>query len=248
MVNNVSLKRIAIMQPYFLPYVGYFQLIGAVDAFILYDNIEYTKKGWINRNRMLVNGNDVYFTLPLKSDSDFLDVSKRFLASSFEVDKIKLIRKFSESYRKAPFYEQGMTLINDIFSSDERNLFNFIFQSLKKVCSYLELNTQFRISSTLDIDHELRAEDKVIAICKHECASVYINPVGGLNLYANERFFQNGINLYFLKSHPLIYNQFSSEFKNWLSIIDVIMFNSKDQIKTYLLTGYELIKSENDGI
>jgi hypothetical protein len=236
------------MQPYFLPYVGYFQLIGAVDAFILYDNIEYTKKGWINRNRMLVNGNDVYFTLPLKSDSDFLDVSKRFLASSFEVDKIKLIRKFSESYRKAPFYEQGMTLINDIFSSDERNLFNFIFQSLKKVCSYLELNTQFRISSTLDIDHELRAEDKVIAICKHECASVYINPVGGLNLYANERFFQNGIELIFLKPLPFEYSQFNNNFISWLSIIDVIMFNPKEKITSYISSGYEFIKNNNNDI
>src|SRR5438445_505000 len=97
--------RIGIMQPYFFPYIGYFQLINAVDEFVVYDNIEFTKKGWINRNRILVNGKDAYITIPLKKDSDYLNVNERWLADVWTVERKKLLNRITESYRKAPYYE-----------------------------------------------------------------------------------------------------------------------------------------------
>ena len=83
--------KLAIMQPYFFPYIGYFQLIKSVDEFVIYDNIQYTKKGWINRNRILVNGTDYLISLPLKKDSDYLNVVDRQLAESWEKDRTKLL-------------------------------------------------------------------------------------------------------------------------------------------------------------
>src|SRR5258705_11030314 len=96
--------RLAVMQPYFFPYIGYFQLIAAVDLFIVYDNIKYTKKGWINRNRMLRNGKDVMFSVPLKNDSDYLDVCERELAADFNRDK--LFNQLKGAYRGAPNFSQ----------------------------------------------------------------------------------------------------------------------------------------------
>src|SRR5690554_2832006 len=100
--------RIAIMQPYFLPYLGYWQLLNCVDTFVVYDDVEFTKKGWIHRNRYLSNGSDQMFSLPLKKDSDYLDVRDRYLADSWESEKIKLRRKIEGAYKKAPYFSEGM--------------------------------------------------------------------------------------------------------------------------------------------
>ena len=115
-------KRVAIMQPYFLPYVGYFHLINSVDEFVIYDNIQYTKKGWINRNRILVNGNDKILTLPLKKDSDYLDVKDRILADSWDKEKIKMLSQIKASYRKAPYYDRVFPIISSIFELPNTNL------------------------------------------------------------------------------------------------------------------------------
>ena len=109
------------MQPYFLPYIGYYQLIAAVDVFVVYDNIKYTKKGWINRNRMLRNGKDVMFSLPLKSDSDRLDVCQRELAVDF--DPRQLLNTINGAYRRAPYFSLTSPLIEQIVMYDDRNLF-----------------------------------------------------------------------------------------------------------------------------
>lgn len=226
--------KLAIMQPYFFPYIGYFQLINAVDAFVIYDNIQFTKKGWINRNRILANGKDEYITLPLKKDSDFLNVDERKLAETFSVDHIKLLRKITESYRKAPQFAAVFPLVESIIINKDENLFQFIYQSLQATCKFLDITTQFMVSSTIPIDHELKSQDKVIAICKALGATEYINPIGGEALYSKEVFEQNDITLDFIKSGAFEYPQFAAAFVPWLSIIDVLMFNSKETIKQYL--------------
>lgn len=226
--------KIGIMQPYFLPYIGYFQLINAVDKFVLYDNIEYTKKGWINRNRILVNGKDEYISIPLKKDSDYLHVNQRFLSdNSLEVMK-KNLNKIGEVYRKAPNYTQTMEMLNDVFLDEEKNLFEFIKNSILKTLSFLDIQTPIVISSTIPHQQNLKSEDKVLAICKHQQAQTYINPIGGASLYSHATFKQNQILLQFIKSNPIQYPQFNNEFVPWLSIIDVMMFNSKDKIIEYL--------------
>jgi len=226
--------KLGIMQPYIVPYIGYFQLINAVDKFVVYDNIQFTKKGWINRNRILVNGKDEYFTLPLKKDSDYLNIDQRRLSDTFPVDKIKLLRKLTESYRKAPEFSKVYPILEAVITNNEENLFAFIYRSLEEVCKFLDIKTTFVISSSVPIDHRLRSQDKVIAICKALGATEYINPIGGLELYAKDDFKKNEIELHFIKSDPVAYTQFNNEFVPWLSIIDVMMFNSKETIQRYL--------------
>lgn len=237
------MKRVAIMQPYFLPYIGYFQLINAVDEFIIYDNIQFSKKGWFHRNRLLQNGKDEYFTLPLKKDSDFLDVNERFLSDSWEFEKDKILRKIKENYRKAPFFEVSFPIIEEVFNFKNTNLFEFSFNSLKLLCNRLDIKTSLIISSTLDIEHDsLRGEAKVIALCKVAGATHYVNPIGGLELYNSTNFENDNLELSFIKSKPIVYEQFNESFVPWLSILDLMMFNSIDQIKLWL-NDFDVIRN-----
>lgn len=231
--------KLAIMQPYFLPYIGYYQLIAAVDQFIIYDNIKYTKKGWINRNRMLMNDKDLMFSLPLKSDSDYLHVCERKLAVNF--DRKSLLKQFEEAYRRAPYFEQIYPLLKQIIMFDDTNLFRFIHYSVIKICEYLGITTKIKISSEIDIDHNLKSQDKVIALCKAIDANIYVNAIGGIELYSKEKFQESSIELEFIKSKLLEYHQFGDEFVPWLSIIDVMMFNSLNVVKSLVTTNYELI-------
>lgn len=233
--------KIAIMQPYFFPYVGYFQLMNAVDEFIVYDNIKYTKKGWINRNRILVNGKDSYITVPLKKDSDYLDVRDRYLASTWFLEKNKMLNKIRESYRKAPYFDNAYPVIEKCIIFDESNLFRFLINSLNLIKEYLEIHTFLFESSTILIDHELKAEKKVIAICKARKADVYLNPIGGVELYEKDNFKNEGIVLHFLETNNITYKQFNHDFIASLSIIDMMMFNSREEIKKYLDSNYSLI-------
>lgn len=230
--------RTAIMQPYFFPYIGYFQLISAVDTFIIYDNIQYTKKGWINRNRILVNGKDEYITLPLKKDSDYLNIINREVSDTYEKDKF--LRKLKEVYRKAPEFSTVFPIIEAIINYEDNNLFYYLHNGLLKVCDFLDVKTTFVISSSLDINHDLKSEDKVIALCKKTNTTQYINPIGGVELYSKTTFTDQAIELIFLKSGAITYNQFNQEFIPWLSIIDVLMFNSKAKIVD-MLSKFKLV-------
>lgn len=233
------MKRLAIMQPYFLPYIGYFQLIQAADQFIVYDNIKYTKKGWINRNRILQHGKEALLSLPLKRDSDFLDVVERELAPDF--DDAKFLRSILESYRRAPYFNEVAPVLAAVMSCEDRNLFRFIHNSIIQVCAYLDIDTEITISSTLPIDHSLKSQDKVIALCKQAGADIYINPIGGTALYSKEVFKAQGIELKFLQALSFEYQQSGQAFVPWLSMIDVMMFNSVESIKERLATGYQLV-------
>jgi hypothetical protein len=225
---------LAIMQPYFLPYIGYFQLIRAVDRFVIYDNIKYTKRGWINRNRILLEGHDELFTLPLKNDSDSLNIDQRFLSDSYDRDASKTLRKISVAYRKAPFFEEVMPIIEQCFTHSDRNLFRFNYHAVKLISKYLDIATEFIISSTVDIDHSLAGEEKVLAICRSLHADTYINAIGGQELYTKETFQSNEIHLKFIKTGEIVYPQLDGNFIPHLSIVDVLMFNKKETIKEYL--------------
>jgi hypothetical protein len=233
------MMRIGIMQPYFFPYIGYFQLIKAVDVFVVYDNIKYTKKGWINRNRMLQNGKDVMFSLPLKSDSDYLGVCERELAADFNRDK--MLNQLKGAYLRAPYFAQTFPLVEQIVRYEEANLFRFLHYSIAKTCEHLGITTEIRVSSDITIDHHLKNQDKVLALCEAVGANAYVNAIGGMELYSKETFDEKGIELKFIKSKPFEYKQFGDEFVPWLSIIDVMMFNPIDAIGTCILTNYELI-------
>lgn len=225
--------KIGIMQPYFLPYLGYYQLLKSVDKFIIYDNIKYTKKGWINRNRYLKNGEIDYFTIPLKKDSDYKDICDRYVSDEF--DKKKILNKLKASYKTAPFFKDVYPLIEEIILKEEKNLFEYILNSLKRTMEYLDINTEIIISSKLEIDHSLKSQDKIMSICKLLGAQTYINPIGGISLYKKEEFEKNSINLKFLKmDESITYKQFDNEFEQYLSMLDVMMFNSKKTINEFM--------------
>jgi hypothetical protein len=228
------------MQPYFFPYIGYFQLINAVDEFVVYDNIEFTKKGWINRNRILVNGQDAYITLPLKKDSDYLDVRERFLADTWLHERKSILNRIAGAYQKAPNFKNVYPLIERCVLFDESNLFQFILNSLNLVNEYLHIRTPLVVSSTIPIDHGLKAGEKVMALCRARNADEYVNPIGGVKLYQKEDFHREGIDLHFIKSKDIIYRQFDNDFIPWLSIIDVMMFNPREEIQQQLLFSYTL--------
>jgi hypothetical protein len=228
------------MQPYFFPYIGYFQLINAVDEFVVYDNIKFTKKGWINRNRILVNGKDSYISLPLKKDSDHLDVRDRYLADSWSFEKDKMLNRIIESYRKAPYFDSVYPIIEKSILFEEHNLFGFILNSLNLVREYLGIQTPLLVSSTIPVDHGLKAEKKVVAICKARKADMYLNPIGGVQLYSKVDFRNEGLDLCFLKTTNFIYKQSDNEFVPFLSIIDVMMFNVKEEIMEYLTSFYTM--------
>jgi hypothetical protein len=227
------------MQPYFFPYVGYFQLLGAVDLFIVYDNVKYTKKGWINRNRMLQGGKDVMFSLPLRSDSDYLDIRERALSADFSRDK--LLNQLRGAYGRAPHFAEVFPLIEKVVRYEDANLFAFLHHALLSTCEHLGLSTPIRVSSTIDIDHSTKNQCKVIRLAKAVGARTYVNPIGGLELYDREVFREQGLTLQFIRSRPFEYPQFGEPFVPWLSIIDVLMFNPLSTVSKDLLNHFELI-------
>ena len=237
-------KKIAIMQPYFFPYIGYWQLMAGVDELIVYDNVQFTKKGWVNRNRFLRNGKAVFFSLPLKKGSSLLDVKGRYLSDSFDQDALTILRQIEGAYKKAPNFNEGFSLFEECLKFKDKNLFNFIYHSIIKIKDYLGINTKIIISSGISCSHSLNSSDRVKAICQAQNASIYINPIGGLKLYSKEEFLTSDIELKFHKSTEMKYKQFKneSEFEAWLSILDLIMFNSSSEIaRGGYLNKYDLV-------
>ena len=228
------MKKVAIMQPYFLPYIGYWQLINAVDEFVVYDNIEFTKKGWFNRNRILEIDHDRLFTIPIKKDSDFLTVGERYISDDAAKENARTLRIIQTNYKKAPYYDTVYPLIESCFLYNDKNLFEYIYNSIKAICEYLDINTKITLSSHVTINHGLKAEQKVKAISKTLGADIYINAIGGAKLYNKNEFASHGLELKFLKPELAVYQQYGTSFVPGLSIIDVLMFNDVEHVSEML--------------
>ena len=231
--------KLAIMQPYIFPYIGYFQLIKAVDKFVLYDDVNFINRGWINRNRILVNGKDSMFTIPLK------DASQNKLIHEIDVNwdnnwKGKFLKTIEQAYKKAPFYENILPIIEKTIESQEVQFSKIIENNLRLICEYLEIKTEIISSSTIYQNIDKKAQERILDICSQEKATHYINPIGGFELYDKEVFANENMQMNFIKSLPVEYKQFKNEFVPWLSIIDVMMFNSKEEINKFL-DKFELV-------
>lgn len=231
--------KVAIMQPYFLPYIGYFQLMASADVFVIYDNIKYTKKGWINRNRMLQNNKDTVFSLPLTKGADSLNIADRTISPGF--NKTKLLNQFKGAYSKAPFFSEIYPFVEDIVLHEESNLFAYLHYSLCRTAALLDIKTRIIISSSVSENENLKGQDKVLSICKALSADHYINAIGGKELYSEGDFAREGIRLSFIQSHGEEYPQFSNTFVPWLSIADVLMFNSLDTVRHSVKYNYSLV-------
>lgn len=232
--------KIGIMQPYFFPYIGYWQLMNVVDKFVVYDNIKFTKNGWIRKNRILINGHDKFVTLPIRKDSDYLDIRERYLSDIFINERKRVINQMIMAYKKAPNFKKVFPIIEECINYNNDNLFDYIFNSIKKVKEYLKIKTDIIVSSSININHCLHNKYKVMEICKSLGGDIYINPIGGVELYNKDDFFANGISLKFIKTKDFKYKQYGNVFISKLSIIDVMMFNSVEDIQI-MLGKYELL-------
>ena len=226
------------MQPYFFPYIGYFQLINAVDKFIFYDDVSFINKGWINRNRILLNGKDHLFTIALKS------ASQNKLINQIEICKQnnKIVKTIKQAYSKAPYFKDVFTLIQQVFDkmNETKSISKIAEISVKMVSNYLNLSTFFITSSEkYSYTQNLYREKRLIDICQENGANIYINSSSGKILYNHESFKENGIKLFFIKNNINTYKQFNNDFIPRLSIIDVMMFNDKKTI-TEFLNNYEI--------
>ncbi len=232
--------KIAIMQPYFMPYIGYFQLINAVDKFVILDDVQYINRGWINRNRILSNKKPVMIILPLKKAARELKINERYFVPDFK-DVIKKLKKsFYFAYCKAPYYKEVEKVLLDIFSYDNLNVSEFVTYSIRSICEYLHIKTDIYISSEINKNNDLKKQNRIIEINKRMNSTNYINPIGGKQLYSKDDFNRNNIALNFIKTKDIVYKQYNNEFVQNLSIIDIMMFNSKEKVNS-LLMEYDLI-------
>lgn len=236
--------KIGIMQPYFVPYIGYFQLLNAVDKYVIYDDVHFIKGGWINRNRILINGQPSYFNVPLKGASPNKLINE-VEVNNEEVLIQKNLRMLEGAYKKAPYFEDVYKLMEDILKCGKNNLAEYLTYSIKKICEYLDINTELIISSQMNKDNSLKGKEKVVAVCHELGGTIYYNAIGGQELYSYEYFKENNLELNFVKTNTIEYKQYNNEFVPSLSIIDVMMFNSKEEIKE-MLNNYTLVNDRGN--
>lgn len=232
---------LGIMQPYLFPYIGYFQLISMVDLFVIADDVQWINGGWINRNRILTHGREKLITLPMQRDSSRRSpINQRELGQDIEKQKVKLLRGIEGAYRHTPMFDSAYDLVKRCFEYKETNIAHFTTNALAECCQYLEIETPFIFSSKVNKQRELQAEEMVLEINTALSADHYVNPIGGTKLYNREHFNNRGLELSFLKSREIRYDQFNKTFTPSLSIIDVLMYNSKEQVAE-MLPEFDLV-------
>lgn len=228
--------KLGIMQPYFMPYIGYFQLMKAVDKYVVYDDVNYIKGGWANRNHILINGEKEMFTVTLQKASQNKLLNEIVIGDDFK----KLMKTLQMNYSRAINFDQTMVLMERIISFPNKQLAVFIANSFREILSYLSVETEILMSSEIPKDNSLRGKDKIIQICEILGADTYYNAVGGKNLYDQEEFREHGITLNFVDSLPQVYSQLHTrEFVSGLSMVDVLMNNTKDEVNR-LLDSFQL--------
>ena len=226
-------------QPYFLPYLGYWQLIHAADLFLLADDYAYIKGGWVNRNRILVNGNPQYLRVEMAGHIQSRLIKDKRLA----MDPLRLRDKLltlEMAYHKAPCFEAGYALAERILTCPDRNMSGFLEYSIREVCAYLGISTPIRRSSELSGNSLLKREERIYDFCRRLGADCYLNLPGGQALYDFGEFARRGIRLRFIQPHLTPYPQLGGPFVERLSILDAIMFNPPDALHA-MLDDYSLI-------
>jgi predicted HD phosphohydrolase len=227
-------KTVAMMQPYWFPYLGYFQLIHASDVFVLGDDLQYVTGGWINRNRMLSNGEPMLFSLPLKKFHSHVAINQRELSDNVGEMMNKLLRTLSMQYSRAPYRQEVMALLQRLMLHPEKNLARYLEHSLRELCAYLGITTPIVRASDLPIHDVQDKQDRVIKTARCLDADLYLNAIGGMALYDADYFSRHGMQLRFHRMDELCYTQFRDPFVANLSIIDVLMFNSVERVRQFL--------------
>ena len=222
--------KVGIMQPYFFPYIGYFQLLNYVDTYVLYDDVNYINRGWINRNYILVNGKKHLLTLSLKKPSQNKLIKEIEIGNHTD----KMLKTIQRAYTHAPYFSNVYPLIESIFLLQEANLSSFLRKNIQMIGDFLDCETKIVLSSDIQEDNASRGQSRILSLCKTLGATHYVNAIGGMDLYSKKDFQARGIDLSFLQSDDIQYKQFGNDFQPNLSIIDVLMFNSKKSIREFL--------------
>lgn len=234
--------KIGIMQPYFFPYLGYWQLMNAVDRYVVYDDVNYINRGRINRNAILVQqrAHNVNLILSAASQNKLINQIHVNVESTTQS---KLLRTIEMAYAKAPFFSHVMPMIQEIITQKEENLAQYLFYSFQVIGKYLGITTELILSSHLKKDCALKGYKKIISICKLLDGTEYYNSVNGIPLYAPHvaEFTEAGLELLFTKMRKITYQQYNNPFVENLSIIDMMMFNSQEECQR-LLGEYDLLE------
>ena len=218
--------RVGIMQPYFFPYIGYFQLLNCVDKFVIYDDVSFIKRGWINRNRILINSEPKYITVPLVKQSQNKYINETLVDQTGNWRKT-MLRTLEYSYKKATQFARVYPCIEQVICTPHRTIAGLTLAGVQVIADYLDIETSIVHSSSVFQNQQLKGQDRILDICLQSGATHYVNPENGSGLYSKETFSSEDISLSFLKTSQIEYRQFSDSFFPYLSIIDVLMHNSK---------------------
>ncbi|MFJ4133623.1 WbqC family protein [Pseudomonas cyclaminis] len=224
--------KLVIMQPYFMAYCGYWQLLNSADKFVIYDDVNYIKQGWINRNRLLVNKKPCFMTLPLKDASPFKKIKNIELIDTNWREKI--LKTIKNTYAKSIYFHEVYPALESIINFSSNNLADYVANSIVEVAGLLQMDTQIVRSSSIYMNDMMSAQERVLDICKQESADIYINAPGGRALYSFKEFSNAGIELKFISCPMVEYKQNSDEFTPYLSIIDQLMSTGIEAVKSNL--------------
>ncbi len=233
--------KIALMQPYFLPYLGYFQLIYAADKFIFFDDTGFIKKGWIHRNNILLNRKRHRFTIPIQHISSFTPIRETLISEKPLFWNQKLIKTFRYAYSKAPYFDVVFPQVEPILrGAIKRPIADVAIDSVQMVLTYLGIEKTLLRSGERYENHTIKLSERVVDICQKEGAFGYINAIGGLHFFDTKYFEESLIKLQFLKPNLRQYTQSTPKFIAGLSILDVLMYNEPTTVKA-MLADYELL-------
>lgn len=235
--------KLAIMQPYFFPYIGYFSLIKNTDKFISFDPVQYIKKGWMNRNRILKpNEGWQYIIAPVKTHGRDTLIKDIQVIDGDEW-KSKIINQLDHYKKRAPYYNEVIRVLEACFNHSDTSLSKLNSLYLSLICSYLNIPFNFQMYSDLDIDVSssvTAADEWALRISESLAASEYVNPPGGVSFFNKKKYSDSNIKLKFLKIKDVTYSQRRNQFEPGLSIVDVMMFNSPEEI-VKMLDQYEYL-------
>jgi hypothetical protein len=226
------------MQPYFFPYLGYFQLAAASSVFVFLDDVTFIKGGWINRNRFLVQGQAHTFSVPLRGASSHRLIGDVTIAEDTDW-RTRFLRLLEQSYARAPFRTDTLALVRSVLSSTHASIGSLAAASVKAVCAHVGVQPAWLSSREAHPAAGRKGSGRVLELCRALDANRYVNAPGGKALYSAAEFSAQGIELRFLSPPSIRYNQFGQDFVAGLSIIDVMMFNSVTQVRA-LMEAYSL--------
>lgn len=223
-------SSLAVMQPYLFPYLGYYQLVNRVETFVFLDDVNFIKRGFINRNQIRVNNAAFRFVLPVAEISQNRRISDHY----FSIEVESLIKTVSQAYRRAPYYSSVMPIVEGVICQEDRSVSRLTANSIRAVFDYLQIEKRFMFSSDLRVGNERKGQARIIDICNALGAKRYSNAIGGINLYHREEFSRYGIELEFVRMKNLSYRAPKFPYMHGLSIIDVLMLCSISEIRDLL--------------